>query len=153
MTPEAIIAALLAIFPYMSGNNRQCIIDNTPRIVRQLNEVNAYRAADGTAPPPLELVAAMAFMETHLGCDPNEGGGCGIPIDARHRHTAGNHMSMIRVLVNTYRHCHNWDGAVMMFRTGWCNPARQSPNPRYRWVGPRYLRNVRSLVSRIQQHR
>lgn len=152
MTPEAIVLAILSLFPYMSGNNRQCIEHNQARIVQQLRESQV--PIEPNAPtPPLELLAAVAFMETHLGCDAHEGGNWGAPIDKYHRHTAGTHMSAVRVLVHGYQRCGTWEGSVLRFRTGLCNPARQSSSDVIRRIGPRYLRRVQSLVTRIRSHR
>lgn len=95
----------------------------------------------------------MAFAETHLGCDHNEGGNWGAPIDAQHRHTAGTHMSAVRILSRSYTVCGNWDGAVMRFRTGLCNPARQSSNPQVRRWGTRYLRTIKGLVASLRAYR
>ena len=152
MTPEAIIIAILGIFPHMSQNNRQCIIDRTPQITQQLQEVGEP-IEPGAAVPPRELTAAVAFLETHLGCDRFEGGNWGAPINARQRHVPGNHMSAVRILVRGYRTCGTWEGSVMRFRTGLCNPRRQSSNRHIQTVGPRYLRRVQDLQARMVAYR
>jgi len=151
MTPETILAAILAIFPHMSGNNRQCIIDQQPRIVEQLREVSEP-IEPGAPVPPVELTAAVAFQETHLGCDINEGGNWGAPIDRNHRHIAGTHMSAVRVLSRGFTRCGSWDGAVLRFRTGLCNPARQGATPEVRRIGPHYLRTINSIVNRMHEY-
>lgn len=148
MTPETILLAILAIFPHMSGNNRQCIIDHQPRIAAQLREVSEP-IAPGAPVPPMELTAAVAFAETHLGCDINEGGNWGAPIDRNHRHTAGTHMSAVRVLSRGFTRCGSWDGAILRFRTGLCNPARNGSTPEIRRIGPRYLQTIHSIMHRI----
>lgn len=148
MSPETILLAILAIFPYMSGNNRQCIIDRQPRIVAQLREVSEP-IAPGAPVPPVELTAAVAFAETHLGCDINEGGNWGAPIDSTHRHTAGTHLSAVRVLSQGFTRCGSWDGAVLRFRTGLCNPARNGSTPAVRRIGPRYLQTIHSIMRRM----
>lgn len=150
MSPEAILAAILALFPHMSGNNRRCIETQQSRIIRQLREVS--EPVEPEAPvPPTELTAAVAFVETHLGCDINEGGNWGAPIDPQHRHTAGTHMHAVRALSRGYRACGDWDGAVMRFRTGLCNPKR-SPSPTVREQGTHYLRVIRSIVERMRAY-
>ena len=134
MNPEQVLAAILTIFPYMSGNNRACIESRRDRIVQQLTETTA-------AGVPTEIMASVAFMETHLGCDRNEGGGWGAPIDAAHRHTAGTHMNAASVLVRGLERCGSWDGSIRRFRTGLCQPTP---------VGTAYLRRVNQLVRRIE---
>lgn len=150
MTPETILIALLGIYPYMSGNNRQCLIDNQPRIVQQLQEVTAPYEP-GAPVPPLELTAAVAFAETHLGCDAGEGGGWGAPIDRNHRNVAGTHLSAVRSLSRGYRACRTWDGAVMWFRTGVCN-ADRSRDPVIRERGSHYIRAIRHLIERMGRY-
>ena len=149
MTPEAIITALLLMFPHMSGHNRQCIETNREHITQQLREVQ-QPFEPGAPVPPLELTAAVAFTETHLGCDHNEGGNWGAPVDGRHRHTPGTHMSALRVLSRSYTVCGTWDGAVMRFRTGLCDPRRQSSSPAVAQQGVSYLRRVKNLIRRMQ---
>lgn len=151
MNPDTILAALLALFPHMSGNNRQCILDRRPRILRQLEEVGRPLEEPGEMGviAPREIVAAVAFAETHLGCDNGEGGNWGAPIDPQHRHTAGTHIHATIALIHGYQACHTWDGAIMRFRTGLCD-SRTSPNPAVRAQGLRYLRSINRLVSRIQ---
>lgn len=150
MTPESILIAILAIFPHMSGNNRQCIIDRQNFIASQLRDVSRP-VAPGAPVPPTELTAAVAFAETHLGCDINEGGNWGAPISASQRHVAGTHLSAVRVLSRGYVRCGSWDGAVMRFRTGLCNPARNGSTPEIRRIGPRYLRTIHSIMGRMRE--
>jgi hypothetical protein len=134
MNPAQVLAAILAIFPFMSGNNRACIQSRQARIVEQLTETTA-------AGVPPEIMASVAFVETHLGCDRNEGGNWGAPIDPAHRHTAGTHVHAARALLTGRERCGSWDGAIVRFRTGLC--AARTP------VGRRYLANVTRLAQRI----
>jgi hypothetical protein len=152
MNPDTILAALLYLFPHMSGHNRQCILDRRPRIIQQLEEVGRPLVEPGEMGviAPREIVAAVAFAETHLGCDNGEGGNWGAPIDPQHRHTAGTHIHATIALIHGYQACHTWDGAIMRFRTGLCD-SRTSPNPAVRAQGLRYLRSINRLVSRIQE--
>jgi hypothetical protein len=150
MSPEAIVIAILALFPHMSGNNRRCIETQQDRIVQQLREVS-QPYEPGAPVPPTELTAAVAFAETHLGCDIHEGGNWGAPIDAQHRHTAGTHMNAVRALSRGYQRCGDWDGAIMRFRTGLCNP-RRSPSERVRQQGAHYLRVIHRIVERVRRH-
>lgn len=138
MTPAQVLAAILSIFPHMSGNNRACIEERRDRIVQQLTET----AAAGV---PAPLMAAVAFMETHLGCDPHEGGNWGAPISRTHRHTAGTHLTAAHVLVVGLARCGTWDGAVSRFRSGLCRT--QQP------YVLRYVRGVNALVRRIEAAR
>lgn len=134
MNPIHVVAAILSIFPYMSGNNRACVESRRERIEEQLTET-----AD--AGVPAEIMAAVGFVETHLGCDRNEGGGWGAPIDMQHRHTAGTHMHAARVLLRGLERCGSWDGSIRRFRTGLCQPTR---------VGTAYLGRVNHLIRRIE---
>lgn len=134
MNPEHVVAAILSLFPYMSGNNRACVEHRRSEIAAQLTET-----AD--AGVPSEIMAAVAFVETHLGCDRGEGGGWGAPINGQHRHTAGTHMHAARVLIRGLERCGDWDGSIRRFRTGLCHPTT---------VGTSYLRRVNRLIRRIE---
>ena len=67
ITVADVITAILALFPYMSGNNRQCIVDH-----RQQIETVLVEAQNRFPEMPTEVLAAVGFMETHLGCDQGE---------------------------------------------------------------------------------
>jgi len=138
MTPEQVLVAILAIFPHMSGNNRACVESRRDRIVQQLTETTA-------AGVPAPLMASVAFMETHLGCDRHEGGNWGAPIDRNHRHTAGTHMDAAQALLTGLQRCGTWDGAVMRFRSGMCRTQQA--------YAVRYVRIVNALVRRIEMRR
>lgn len=138
MSGLAVVLAILGLFPYMSGNNRQCVVDRQVRIAEQLEETVRMGV-------PVLVMAAVAFQETHLGCDRGEGGGWGAPIDRFHRHTAGTHVQAAQSLVNGMGACGSWEGAVIRFRTGACAP-RGGP-------GPAYGRAVMNLAGRIEAWR
>ena len=138
MRPEQVLAAILTLFPHMSGNNRPCIERRHERIVQQLRETTA-------AGVPAPLMASVAFIETHLGCDRHEGGNWGAPIDRRHRHTAGDHMDAAQALLTGLQRCGTWDGAVSRFRSGLCRTRRT--------YVLRYVHNVNALVRRINAAR
>lgn len=149
ISPETILAAILAIFPHMSHNNRQCIERQQARIIQQLSEVS-QPISDSLPAPPVELTAAVAFLETHLGCDINEGGNWGAPIDPQHRHTAGTHMHAVQALSRGYMRCGSWEGAVLRFHTGFCDPMHQTRSRAVQQRGVLYLRTVNSIVNRIR---
>jgi hypothetical protein len=134
MSPEAVVAAILLLFPYMSGNNRSCVVRRQEAIVTQLREAEEMGV-------PAEVIGAVGFYETHWGCDAHEGGNWGAPIDASHRHTAGTHIHAARSLLAGFGRCGSWDGAISRFRTGRCHPDA---------VGARYLANVRTLIRRME---
>lgn len=138
MTPAQVLAAILSIFPHMSGNNRACIEERHDRIVQQLTETVAVGV-------PAPLMAAVAFMETHLGCDLHEGGNWGAPINREHRHTAGTHLNAAHVLMVGLARCGTWDGSVSRFRSGLCRTQRP--------YVVRYVRGVNALVRRIEAWR
>lgn len=144
MTATLILSAILALFPYMSGNNRACIATNRARIEAQLDESHA-RYPD----VPMELLAAVAFAETHLGCDVGEGGNWGAPISRTRRHVAGTHLHAAGALHRSLAVCGTLDGAVRRFRVGLCDPRHQTPNVRVRQQAAAYLRTVRRLEGAI----
>lgn len=144
MTAEAIITAILAIYPHMSHNNRQCIEQRRVRIEAQLDEA-FVRYAD----IPREVLASVAFAETHLGCDAGEGGNWGAPISPHARHTAGTHMHAVQALHRGLDVCGTLDGAIQRFRVGFCTPRRQTSR-RDVWArAESYLARVRGLAARI----
>jgi len=143
----ALVAAVLALFPVMSGHNRSCIEDRHDVIARQVDET--ARAYPRVRP---EVMVAVAFAETHLGCDAGEGGGWGAPIDRQHRHTAGTHLHAAAVLARGMEVCRGDElSAVRRFRTGLCDPRRQSTSPIVGRVGERYGRRVVALAERLQR--
>lgn len=147
MTSTAILTAILALFPYMSGDSRQCIIDRRAEIEAQLDE-----AADLYPDVPRELLASIAFVETHFGCDRGVGGNWGAPISPRQRHLAGTHLHAARALSSGLQACRSVPGAIMRFRLGFCNPDRQSRVESVRVTSHRYRRVVQRLMHRIQMH-
>ena len=147
MSGWALVAAVLALFPVMSGHNRSCIEDRHDVIARQVDET--ARAYPRVRP---EVMVAVAFAETHLGCDAGEGGGWGAPIDRQHRHTAGTHLHAAAVLARGMEVCRGDElSAVRRFRTGLCDPRRQSTSPIVGRVGERYGRRVVALAERLQR--
>jgi hypothetical protein len=147
MSGWALVAAVLALFPVMSGNNRACIEDRHDSIARQVDET--ARAFPTVRP---EVMVAVAFSETHLGCDAGEGGGWGAPIDRHHRHTAGTHLHAAAVLARSMQVCGGDElSAVRRFRTGLCDPRRQSSSALVGRVGERYGRRVLALAERLSR--
>lgn len=111
---QLLLAALLQIFPYMSGNNRACIQRNFESIAR----VAEY--AERNHHVPAAIMLSVGFLETHLGCDIGEGGNWGAPISASRRHVAGTPEQAAIVLERSYQVCHTWVGAISRFRSGLC---------------------------------
>jgi len=143
----ALVAAILSLFPVLSGRNRACIEDRHDAIARQVDETAC--AYPRVRP---EVLVAVAFSETHLGCDAGEGGGWGAPIDRQHRHTAGTHLHAAAVLARGMVVCGSDElSAVRRFRTGLCDPRRQSTSAVVGRVGERYGRRVIRLAERLQR--
>jgi hypothetical protein len=143
----ALVTAVLALFPVMSGRNRECIEAGRLRIAQQIDET--ARAFPSVRP---EVLVAVAFSETHLGCDRGEGGGWGAPVDRHHRHTAGTHLHAAAVLARSMVVCGGDElSAVRRFRTGLCRPLRESSSPLVGRVGERYGRRVLALAERLQR--
>ena len=147
MSAPLILSAILAIFPHMSKNNRPCIEANQARIIAQLDDAFT-RYPD----VPREVLAAVAFSETHLGCDAGEGGNWGAPASRHTRHVPGNHLHAAGALHRSLIVCGTLDGAIMRFRVGLCAPRRQTSHVEVRDRAERYLRRVRQLEARIIQH-
>ena len=147
MSGWALVAAILSLFPVMSGRNRACIEDRHDVIARQVDET--ARAYPRVRP---EVMVAVAFSETHLGCDAGEGGGWGAPVDRAHRHTAGTHLHAAAVLARGMEVCRGDElSAVRRFRTGLCDPIQTSSSPIVGRVGERYGRRVLALAERLQR--
>ena len=136
ISPVEAVTAILALFPYMSGNNRQCIIEHRTQIEQVL--VEAQRQYPEM---PTEVLTAVGFMETHLGCDQGEGGNWGAPISATRRHVAGTPMQAAAILWHSYEVCGTWEGAARRFRTGLC---------RNTMVGLPYSRRAISVANRLR---
>lgn len=136
----------------MSHNNRQCIERNQDRIASQLQEIASSSSETLPAIPPLDLMTSVAFLESHLGCDFNHSGDWGAPPSVSQRHTAGTHMNAARVLSNGYQVCNSWEGSVLRFHTGLCDPMTQTSNVPLRVRGVEYLRTVSRIQRRIRLH-
>lgn len=121
MNPEAVITVLLLLFPRMSHGNRECIVQRREAIVSQLRE------AEETFGIPPAIMASVAFVETHLGCDRNEGGNWGAPVSPTRRHSPGTHLHAARALATSWRVCGGgtWEPAVLRFHVGLCRPGRR----------------------------
>jgi len=136
MTPQLLallVTALLNHFPHTPS--RACIEARQTEIVAHLD------VAHGLGVPP-GIMLAVAFHETHVGCDRNEGGGWGAPIDMQHRHVAGTPEHAIRALRRSFEVCGDWTGAVTRFRSGLCRlPASDRRNG--------YVRSVLGLAQSL----
>lgn len=96
-------------------------------IVRYQNEIGALAVqASERYNVPVPIILVVGFNETHMGCDPNEGGdpahgvGWGAPIDGRHRHTPGTIFTQAHILSVGYQACGTWVGSITRFRSGSC---------------------------------
>lgn len=138
ITAAAVVTAILALFPYMPGNNRQCIIQHRAQIEQVL-----VQAKQEFPEMPTELMATIGLMESHLGCDRGSGGNWGAPISIRQRHTAGTPMQAVRAFWRSYQVCHSWDGAARRFRTGLCRPTE---------TGTRYANTAMRFSARVRRY-
>ena len=132
MTPTAIIAALLSLYPRSPA--ARCLDALRPAIVAALTE--AHRAHPDV---PLGLLAAIGWHESHLGCARASGGCWGSPVDSRHRHTAGTPTDAARDLAHALRACGSTVGAIARFRGGSCRPGRHTA----------YVARVAALAARL----
>ena len=110
---RTLLITLLAMWP-RGFPTSTCVTARRDAIAATVDE----SAARWHVPPA--LVVAVGFSETHLGCDANEGGGFGAPLDAHHRHTAGTVDTAVRILARSYAVCGTWPRAVTRFRSGMC---------------------------------
>lgn len=141
MTPaQLLLLALLHFYPHMSGNNRACIEQ------RQTAIVQAVETAERDYGVPPAVLLAVGLSETHLGCDPGEGGNWGAPIDARHRHTPGTANTAARILQRGMQVCpqHTWLASISRFRSGFCTiPRSMAGYPRtVLWNITRFSQNA-----------
>lgn len=149
MTGVELVTAVLALWPVMSGDNRACIEARRERIAAQIEETaRAYPRVRRA------VLVAVAFSETHLGCDRGEGGGWGAPVSRHQRHTAGTHLHAAAVLARGMDVCGGDElAAVRRFRTGLCDPRRQSSSALVGRVGEAYGRRVLRIAARLEERR
>jgi hypothetical protein len=140
-----IVTAILAVYPYMSGNNRQCIINHREQIEQVL-----VASQERYPEMPMEMIAAVGFMETHLGCDSGEGGNWGAPISPTQRHTAGTPLQAATALWHGYEVCGTWEGAARRFRTGLCRPTPSGSS--YSRAALRVVDRLRSRIEHQHQN-
>ena len=133
-----ILTAILSLYPYMSGNNRQCIIQHREQIEQVLIE-----SQRNYPEMPMEMIATIGFMETHLGCDYGEGGNWGAPLSPTQRHVPGTPFQAATALWHSYEHCHTSEGAARRFRTGLCRPTN---------TGSPYARRAIHVMNRLRVH-
>lgn len=143
---HALLMAVLTMFPVMNGGNRQCIEARIDRIEQQVAE--AIRTYPRVRPA---YFISIAFVETHLGCDRGAGGNWGAPISATRRHVAGTHMHAARLASRSLEVCHDELSAARRFRTGLCNPMRQSSSAEVGRIGEQYGRRVLRIAARLEQ--
>lgn len=101
--------------------HRECVVARQDRIAA------AAAAAAAEHHVPVVVLLTVAYLETHLGCDPRSGGNWGAPSDRAHRHRAGTAETAASSLALGYRRCQTDAGAVASFRWGRCaEPARHT---------------------------
>ena len=121
MTPENIIIALLSIFPYMSGNNRQCIQRRQEAIAEALHETS------GLGVPVEVMTADWSTLRQHapfslLFMDAEEGASL----------TVNEVVDLVApggiVVLDDLTPCQSWppvvDGRVDLVREQWLDDER-----------------------------
>jgi hypothetical protein len=127
-----LVVSLLAIYPHTPA--RMCMERRQVEIGQQATDA---AAATGV---PIELLAAVGFHESHVGCDEAD---WGAPVDRFHRHIAGTPLHAARALARSYEVCGDWRGAVTRFRSGLCSlPAGD--------VRKHYVASVMRLADRLR---
>lgn len=133
ITAAEVLMAFLTLFPHTPA--RQCLIDRRVQIEQVLDNSRAMYPQ-----MPIEMIATIGFMETHLGCDRGEGGNWGAPISPTQRHVAGRPIQAAAALWRSYQVCGSWEAAARRFRTGLCRPTV---------TGTPYARTAMSVVTRL----
>lgn len=122
---QLLLAALLHLFPHMSGNNRACIVRNFDHIAQVADD------AERNLGVPAAVMLTVGFIETHNGCDRGEGGNWGAPISPLRRHVAGAPRQAGVALQHGFERCGSWIGSISRFRSGRCRiPASMASYPR-----------------------
>lgn len=129
------VDGILAMFPTAPARSVQSIRARQTTIEQNL------LASESIHGVPMGIMLMVAWAETHVGGDINEGGNWGAPIDPQHRHTAGTPLHAARALRRSYEVCGSWYRAVARFRSGLCRPH----NPTHQ----RYTRTVTYLARRL----
>jgi hypothetical protein len=146
---RVLLVALLSLFHQFP--TRSCVEQRFDRITEQAqNAENKYGVPSG-------ILMTVAFHETHLGCDANEGGGWGAPISRFHRHVAGTPNHAANVLRRSFDVCRSWEGAINRFRCGACDcpdwePVPHHPDQRRRTGESLYVESVLRYVGRVYHH-
>jgi hypothetical protein len=137
-----IVTAILMRFPQSPARN--CIMARRQHIESVLvSSANIYPEM------PVEIIATVGFLETHLGCARGEGGNWGAPISPLRRHIPGTPLQAARALWRSYEVCGNWEGAARRFRTGLCRPT--IVGTRYGRMAVNVARSIRMQVLRNRE--
>ena len=134
-TASAWITALLLAYP--SAAHRVCIQHQRQQIAADAEEA-AHRHGI-----PVAMLMSVAFLESHLGCNPRSGGCWGAPIDRDHRHTAGRAEQTASALALGVRRCGTDERAINHFRWGTCRRTRRAHG-----YGPESVFRVAERVAR-----
>lgn len=126
-----LIATLLHLLPHSAGMAR--IRARQERIAEIATEAAERNGV------PVDLLLVVGLHETHMGTDPNEGGGWGAPRDRTHRHLAGTASDAAHVLHTGLVRCGSERGAVSWFRDGLCIAHHQH-----------YVDSVMGLLARLR---
>lgn len=114
MSASVVLAAILAIYPH--ARSRECLRLRADRISMGADAAARERGI------PVQLLMAVGFFESRLGCDRASGGSWGSPIDRNHRGVAGTPWHTARDLETSLRVCGGATlRAVSRFRCGLCS--------------------------------
>jgi hypothetical protein len=134
ITATEIVTAFITLYP--TDPARICMRDRRESIEEVLN------TARETYPEmPMEMLASIGFLETHLGC--YGGGGWGAPLSRTQRHLPGTPMRAAGILWRSFQVCRNWEGAARRFRTGLCSHSD---------VGDSYARRAIRMANTLRVH-
>lgn len=130
-TTFLLITTILHLLPHSAGMARIRL--------RQEHIAEIATAAAAHQGIPVDLLLVVGLHETHMGTDPNEGGGWGAPRDQAHRHLAGTAEDAARILHTGLVRCGSERGAVSWFRDGLCVAHHRS-----------YVDSVMALLARLR---
>lgn len=125
-----LLSLLLTLYPTM--NHRACVVRRSAEIAAAVEYAYAEHGV------PRAVVLAVAFHESHMGCDAASGGCWGV----RHGRVPGTPDDAARALASSRVVCGSWRGAVGRFVSGLCRPWQ----PEHR----AYVARVMSLAARLE---
>jgi hypothetical protein len=115
MNGQILLITLMTLFPHMPRTERRCIERSAESIVQRIND------AEQNQHVPAGIILVVAFYESHIGCTHRRVTNWGTLIVRRGRHYNGTSSNAAVSLETGFRVCRNWEGAINLFRCGYCS--------------------------------